>query len=85
MSKEKLTFEDGSIYEGDFVKGKKHGKGKYTFPNGNAYEGDFVDDFLHGKEEWIYANKESEVYRHEISPRYKKDDYHFENEYEKKF
>jgi len=38
------------VYEGDFVNGKKHGKGKYTWSNGDMYEGDFVDgDFATGK------------------------------------
>lgn len=29
-------------YEGDFIEGKKTGKGKFTY-EGNQYEGDFVD------------------------------------------
>jgi hypothetical protein len=37
------TYPDGTVYEGDVVNGKQHGKGKYTWPDGAVYEGDFVD------------------------------------------
>ena len=37
------------VYQGDFVDGKKTGKGKYTSVNGSVYEGDFVDDKFSGK------------------------------------
>jgi len=29
--KGKLTYRDGSVYEGDLVNGKPHGKGKLTY------------------------------------------------------
>jgi len=29
------------MFEGDFVNGKKHGKGIYTFASGEVYEGDW--------------------------------------------
>ncbi len=37
-------FSDGRIYEGDFLQGKKHGKGRYFWPNGQVYEGEFKND-----------------------------------------
>jgi|GEM_PF-1374912 len=47
--KNKQTFEDGSVYEGDYLNGKRTGKGKLLFTNGFIYEGDFLNDSLHGK------------------------------------
>ena len=32
----KMTFADGSSYEGEYAEGKKHGKGTYTFASGEA-------------------------------------------------
>jgi len=48
----RLTFKDGSLYEGEIENGKPNGKGKYTFISGDfsqRYEGDFVDGKFHGK------------------------------------
>ena len=45
-------FADGNPvgkYEGNFVKGKRSGKGVATWTNGNRYEGDWLDDNMHGK------------------------------------
>ena len=33
----------GDYYEGDFLNGKRHGKGVYKYQSGNIYEGDFVE------------------------------------------
>ena len=49
METGKLTLPDGSVYEGELVNGKPHGKGKKTFSSGGYYEGDFVDGKWHGK------------------------------------
>jgi len=43
MEKGKLTFENGSVYEGDWFLGKPHGKGKMTYPDGKVEEGDWKD------------------------------------------
>ena len=40
----KMTFPDGSSYEGDFVNVMPHGKGKMTYADGSSYEGDFDDN-----------------------------------------
>ena len=48
-AKVKQTFDNGDVYEGDFVNGNFHGKGKYTYADGTFYEGDFVNDKFHGK------------------------------------
>ena len=42
-------FGDGSIYEGKYVKGLKHGKGVYIWPNGTKFYGNWVNNELHGK------------------------------------
>ena len=48
-TKGKLKLEDGSVYEGDIVNGKPHGKGKITSTIGNVEEGNFVKGKLNGK------------------------------------
>jgi hypothetical protein len=42
-------FPDGTNYVGEYISGKKHGKGKFTMPNGTFYEGEFFEDKLEGK------------------------------------
>ena len=44
------------MYEGDFVDGKKTGKGKYTWADGNVYEGDYVDGKKTGKGKFTWAD-----------------------------
>ena len=36
------------LYEGDFSRGKMHGRGNYLFANGNTWKGTFRFDELHG-------------------------------------
>jgi hypothetical protein len=55
MAQGKLTLEDGSIYEGDIINGKPHGKGKLTLTFG-IYEGDFVNGVRTGKAKLVYSN-----------------------------
>ena len=43
VNKKIITYENGDKYEGDFLDGKRNGKGIYTWPNGDKYEGDWVD------------------------------------------
>ena len=54
--KKKLIYDNGLVYEGDWVDGEWHGKGKLSFATGNVYEGDFVDGDSHGKGKMIYAD-----------------------------
>lgn len=44
-------------YRGDFLAGKKHGRGVKVMPNGDRYEGDFSDDYRHGKGVYIWGDK----------------------------
>ena len=45
------VFAGGDRYEGDFVNGRKVGRGKMSFDHmgGDSYEGDWVADQMHGK------------------------------------
>ena len=36
------------MYEGQFSRGKKHGKGKFVLASGKIYEGDWVNSMPHG-------------------------------------
>lgn len=50
------TWNYGAIkYEGEFVEGKKTGKGKFSF-DGNYYEGDFVDGQFDGDGKYYFAD-----------------------------
>ena len=54
------TFEDGSIYVGEYKDGKYHGKGTYTFGKGefegDKYEGEYKDGKYHGKGTYTSSN-----------------------------
>lgn len=41
-------YEDGRIYNGEYLNDKKHGHGVYTWPNGKKYDGDWLNDKQHG-------------------------------------
>ena len=47
--------QDG-IYEGDFVNGKRHGKGVFTRNDGTRYEGGFTDNLMSGYGKISYSN-----------------------------
>ncbi len=42
-------FRDGSVYRGNFLKGKLHGYGKLQYANGAVYEGEWKMDLKSGK------------------------------------
>lgn len=44
-----IVFSNGGSYEGDFINGKKTGKGFEIWPNGDTYKGDYVDGKKSGK------------------------------------
>ncbi|GHT94586.1 hypothetical protein FACS1894122_11370 [Alphaproteobacteria bacterium] len=54
--KGKLILKDGSVYEGDFSRGKLNGKGKMTYANGIVYKGDFVMVELNGTGKVTFAD-----------------------------
>jgi hypothetical protein len=43
-------------YDGEWTKGKFHGRGAYTFANGDQYEGDYLDGLCHGKGAYCWRN-----------------------------
>jgi hypothetical protein len=43
----KRTLKDGSVYEGDLLLGKPHGKGKLVLSSGITHEGEFQDGLYH--------------------------------------
>ena len=43
-----LTFEDGSVYRGNWLKNQRHGYGIYTWATGTIYEGYYVNGLRHG-------------------------------------
>ena len=47
--KGKMLFDNGDVYEGDFVFGKEHGHGVFTWASGDFYEGDFVNSTFEGQ------------------------------------
>eukprot|EP00736_Rhodelphis_marinus_P003391 Rmarinus@m.8238 len=57
--KGKATFENGEIYEGDYVHGKREGHGSYTYKDTSTYEGEWFDGKRHGKGKMTYADGSS--------------------------
>lgn len=53
---ETIRYDDGCVYTGQVVSGKRHGRGTMTFADGKIYEGDFVDDKFHGKGKYTWPD-----------------------------
>ena len=51
--------DNGAIYEGEWCKGKRDGKGIMTQADGSKYDGEFVEDMCHGHGILNYANGDS--------------------------
>ena len=49
-------YNNGDKYVGDFVDGKRSGKGTYTWASGNKYIGDFIDGKRTGNGTFIWAS-----------------------------
>lgn len=60
-----MNYENGRVYNGDWVSGQWHGQGKLLNPNGDTYEGEFVLDARHGKGEYRWDN--GDVYTGDFS------------------
>eukprot|EP00933_Yihiella_yeosuensis_P065369 TRINITY_DN69119_c0_g1_i1.p1 TRINITY_DN69119_c0_g1~~TRINITY_DN69119_c0_g1_i1.p1 ORF type:complete len:526 (+),score=81.03 TRINITY_DN69119_c0_g1_i1:58-1635(+) len=45
----------GGLYEGQFVDGKRHGKGTFYYATGDRYEGEFVNGTKHGQGTYCFA------------------------------
>jgi len=44
-----MELENGDMYDGEWLKGKKHGLGTYTHKNGDKYIGSWKNDLKHGE------------------------------------
>ena len=55
LSKGKITYEDGSVYEGDLISATPHGEGvfHYNYNNGFTYAGSFHYGVPQGKGELV--------------------------------
>lgn len=52
----RLQFQNGDIYEGNFVMGKMEGEGILRTLGGDVYAGSFKNGFKHGKGKIIYGS-----------------------------
>ncbi len=53
------TYTNGSVYEGQWVDGRKQGQGKQTQPDGSVYVGEWRDNLQNGKGRMRWANGDS--------------------------
>ncbi len=52
----RYTYQNGSMYEGEFLNGMPHGQGVCYYVNGDKYTGDWVRHQPNGKGAMVYAN-----------------------------
>jgi hypothetical protein len=55
---EVVVYKNGAVissYRGDFVNGKKQGKGTKIMPNGDRYTGEFRDDYRDGQGVYVWG------------------------------
>ena len=50
------SWQDGSLYKGEYSEGKKMGIGVYTFPDGTSYEGMWENNTFNGFGIFYYSN-----------------------------
>lgn len=48
MVQGKMTYQDGSVYDGSWLDCARHGSGTCTFVDGSIYEGEFKEGHFHG-------------------------------------
>jgi len=59
--KGKKSLSNGDVYDGDFVKGNRHGNGKLISKSGHIYyDGNWVNDKQNGKGKW--SNTKGDIY-----------------------
>jgi len=39
-------FVNGAVYDGEWNKGKKHGKGVFSYPDGSKYDGIYSQNYI---------------------------------------
>ena len=52
---------EGEWYQGQWLKGRVHGRGRYRWPDGTVYEGACADNHLAGSGEMAYANGDAYI------------------------
>lgn len=52
----RIAWGNGDVFEGTFVKGKRHGTGLFIWANGQRHEGEWVDDIPTGQAKVIFPN-----------------------------
>jgi hypothetical protein len=51
-----MTFQNGEVYCGAWVRDLRHGEGVHTFVDGSRYEGQWENDALHGRGIFYYSD-----------------------------
>ena len=54
-----IRWANGDSYEGDIVKGQRHGQGRFLWASGQAYSGPWVNDQAQGRGQMRFANGDS--------------------------
>ena len=57
--KTKTEYYDNGSYTGEFLNGKKHGKGTFTWSDGNRFVGQWRNDKRYGEGTYIYEDGSS--------------------------
>ena len=55
-----MVYQNGRVYEGEWVDDRRHGRGYERFSNGNIYQGYYIEGKAHGK--GVYHWQHGEVY-----------------------
>ena len=53
---ETIRYNNGCVYTGQVVNGRRHGRGTLTWPSGSVYEGDWRDNKRTGKGKYTWSN-----------------------------
>ena len=53
-----ITFTNGDKFVGEWINGKRTGKGTYTWVSGSKYVGEWKDNNMHGQGTYTYSNGE---------------------------
>ena len=62
------TYADGTefkVYQGEFLHGKRHGRGKITYTNGNSHDGEYAEDKEHGRGTFTFADGKVQIGHYE--------------------
>lgn len=52
----RIEYDDGIVYDGDWVYGNYEGSGTLSWPEGDRYTGEFKDGFFHGEGTYFWPN-----------------------------